>query len=141
MVQLGWLAAGLAFLGGQCWFLLKIFLSGHAPHHPDDDVLAGPMEQFAPETVTHFWKERFILVHHTSGFLALSHDCTHGQCRVEFHPERRVLVCPCHGSYFSVTGAVLRGPASRPLDRYAVSLHNGQVTVHTAQRQRFEASS
>lgn len=141
IVRLGWIVAGLVFMGGQFWALLKLFFSGNTPAHPGRDIVIGAAEQFAVGSVTHFWKEHFLLVHHPDGFLALSHDCTHSQCRVDFLPERGVIVCPCHGSQFSVTGTVLAGPAPRPLERYAVSLHAGQVVVHTAHRRRIEPSS
>jgi nitrite reductase/ring-hydroxylating ferredoxin subunit len=141
IVQWGWLAAGAAFVGGQLWILLKLFFSAHDSRSLDGDIMVGAAEQFAPGSVTHLWKEHFLLVHHATGFLALSHDCTHNRCRVDFQPARGVIVCPCHGSQFSVTGAVLTGPASRPLKRYTVSLHDGQVVVHTTQPQSVEPSS
>lgn len=39
--------------------------------------------------------------------------CTHQGCEVEVHGSR--YVCPCHGSEFSIAGAVLEGPAAQPL--------------------------
>jgi cytochrome b6-f complex iron-sulfur subunit len=141
MIQLGWIGGGLAFLGGQFWVLLKLFFRADAPPSLGEDIVVGAAEQFAVGSVIHFWKERFLLVHHPTGFLALSHDCTHSQCQVDFLPEHGVIACPCHGSQFSVTGAVLTGPAIRPLERYTVSHHDGQVVVHTSLRQRTQPSS
>ena len=141
LLRFGWIAGGMAFLGGQLWVFLKLFLHGDTPAASSGDMVAGPVEQFAPGSVTHLWKERFLLVRTAHDFLALSHDCTHSQCQVDFLPERGIIVCPCHGSQFSVTGTVLAGPALRPLDQYRVTVHDGQVIVHTAHRQRSPAAS
>jgi Rieske Fe-S protein len=46
--------------------------------------------------------------------VAFSAICTHMQCQVA--PAGKRLDCPCHGSQYDATnGAVLRGPATRPL--------------------------
>lgn len=41
--------------------------------------------------------------------------CTHGACEVEYAGERGDFECPCHRSRFGRDGAVLIGPATRPL--------------------------
>jgi cytochrome b6-f complex iron-sulfur subunit len=38
--------------------------------------------------------------------------------------------CPCHGSkYNALTGAVIQGPASRPLAKLGVRVANGEVVT------------
>lgn len=60
-----------------------------------------------------------LLIHLPDGtFSALSTQCTHLGCEVR--KERSLLSCPCHGSAFDFTGAVLNGPAEIPLRRYPV---------------------
>lgn len=47
-------------------------------------------------------------------FEAYSMFCTHAGCETFLSGQQ--FQCPCHGSVFSNTGAVLQGPASRPLN-------------------------
>ena len=51
--------------------------------------------------------------------VALSEICPHARCGVRFDTPSQLLVCPCHGSEFKLTGAVVRGPAAKPLKLYA----------------------
>jgi glycine/D-amino acid oxidase-like deaminating enzyme/nitrite reductase/ring-hydroxylating ferredoxin subunit len=50
------------------------------------------------------------------GLHAVSLRCTHLGCLLRFNAAETSWDCPCHGSRFSVDGAVLEGPAVSPLD-------------------------
>jgi Rieske Fe-S protein len=60
-------------------------------------------------------------------YLALSTRCTHRGCQVEPSGER--LVCPCHGSEYSLTGQVLHGPAERSLASYPVTVEGNDLVI------------
>jgi nitrite reductase/ring-hydroxylating ferredoxin subunit len=63
--------------------------------------------------------------------VAFSAICTHMGCTVA--PAGKQLNCPCHGSqYDAFTGAVLRGPAPKPLPAVPVHVANGEVLPGTA---------
>jgi len=49
-------------------------------------------------------------------FEATSAICTHRRCSVAYNGT--VLRCPCHGSQFTLEGAVVGGPATVPLKPY-----------------------
>jgi nitrite reductase/ring-hydroxylating ferredoxin subunit len=58
--------------------------------------------------------------------VAFSAVCTHQGCTVE--PGKTSLGCPCHGStYDAKTGAVLGGPAPRPLGAVPIVVRDGGV--------------
>jgi len=50
--------------------------------------------------------------------IALSTICTHKGCEVRVLPD--AFQCPCHGSEYRVDGTLVDGPASQPLQRFAV---------------------
>ncbi len=63
---------------------------------------------------------------------ALSAICTHTGCETLYTSSSMTLDCPCHGSQFSLTGSVLRGPARRSLKVYGASLANNTITITLA---------
>lgn len=73
-------------------------------------------------------RETLYLVVLADGRLAaLSPICTHLGCTVDIQENQ--LICPCHGSTYDRNGAVLRGPAERPLRRYPVTESAGSIVI------------
>lgn len=69
-----------------------------------------------------------VLVHLEDGdFVAYSAVCTHQGCTVAYKDGQ--LACPCHGSIFDPAngGAVVNGPAQRPLPEIPVEVRGGEV--------------
>jgi Rieske Fe-S protein len=63
-------------------------------------------------------------------YFALSAICTHMDiCQLDWNPERRQLVCPCHGGAFDVYGNVVQGPPSIPLASYPVEEIGSEVFI------------
>ena len=128
-----WGLLGLAVFAETLWLGVS-FLKPRSQRRKEKQentlVVAGPVEQFSPGTVTAFQQGKFYLVRLTEGgFLALDRSCTHLGCTVPWDDERQRFVCPCHASSFSLTGEVLSPPAPRPLDRYPVRIENQIVKV------------
>lgn len=62
---------------------------------------------------------------------AFSDICTHLRCSLsEGDLSGTTVTCICHGSQFDVsTGDVLRGPAQRPVEVYAVRVQGDDLVV------------
>ena len=67
----------------------------------------------------------------SSGIVALYQKCPHLGCRVPNCPTSQWIECPCHGSQFNRVGEKKGGPAPRGMDRFAVSINNGNVVIDT----------
>jgi cytochrome b6-f complex iron-sulfur subunit len=53
-------------------------------------------------------------------------------CRVPNCPTSQWFECQCHGSQYNRNGEKKGGPAPRGLDRFPLTVSNGNVTVDTA---------
>ncbi len=62
-------------------------------------------------------------------FAAFSSECTHSGCTVNYDKSNNNLLCPCHRSLFSLTGSVLRGPATQALKKYTVKKEGNVLTI------------
>ncbi len=84
--------------------------------------LGGSLEDVAPGEgkVLVVEGKRLALYRETDGQLhAVSAVCPHLGCIVRFNDAERTWDCPCHGSRFTVKGAVLDGPALSGLAPHA----------------------
>jgi cytochrome b6-f complex iron-sulfur subunit len=60
----------------------------------------------------------------------LTATCTHEGCTVSGFSGSQ-FVCPCHGSTFATSGAVVQGPANRALQQFPAQV-SGDVVTFTA---------
>ncbi len=70
-----------------------------------------------------------IVAHAQSGYVAVSLQCTHQGTSVVFDVSNNSFFCPAHGSRFSLSGAVLNGPAGSPLGSYKTTLTGNSLRV------------
>ena len=66
-----------------------------------------------------------------AGVVALYQKCPHLGCRVPECSSSQWFECQCHGSQYNRVGEVRGGPAPRGMDRFAVSVSNGNLTIDT----------
>jgi cytochrome b6-f complex iron-sulfur subunit len=69
------------------------------------------------------------------GFVALYQRCVHLGCRVPWCQSSQWFECPCHGSKYNRVGEKKAGPAPRGLDRFALTVSGGQMTIDTGNLQ------
>jgi cytochrome b6-f complex iron-sulfur subunit len=72
----------------------------------------------------------------SAGVYAMTLTCTHAGCDIgetgTVSPQG--LQCGCHGSRFDANGNVVSGPATAPLDHFAVTADSsGDLTIHGGQ--------
>jgi cytochrome b6-f complex iron-sulfur subunit len=89
----------------------------------------GPETNFAVGSRTEISDPPAMVIRTQAGFLVISRVCTHLGCTVEQAPEG--FACPCHGSQYGPDGAVLRGPAARPLPQLRTEISSeGRLILH-----------
>lgn len=60
-----------------------------------------------------------------------SSTCTHLGCKINQEKDNK-LVCPCHGSQFTLNGEVIKGPATKNLTQlnYGKDKKTGKIVVY-----------
>ena len=66
-----------------------------------------------------------------AGYTALYQKCVHLGCRVPQCQTSQWFECQCHGSQYNRNGEKKGGPAPRGLDRFPLTVSNGNVSVDT----------
>jgi cytochrome b6-f complex iron-sulfur subunit len=93
----------------------------------------GRIEDYPLNDFTFIPKKKIYIYRTRRHIRAISGVCTHLGCTINKAEDG--FKCPCHGSHFNKLGEPYSGPATRPLDRYQVSLNNQeQVTVNLGQK-------
>ena len=95
---------------------------------PDEFKTDGPSSHRVYEN----WKEEHSVwvVKERNRIFAIHAKCTHLGCTPNWFAEEGVFKCPCHGSQFRGNGVNFAGPASRPLDRFNISIgDDGSIVV------------
>ncbi|HEX7827308.1 MAG TPA: Rieske (2Fe-2S) protein [Mycobacterium sp.] len=73
--------------------------------------------------------DEIVVTQPTAGvFKGFSSVCPHAGCNVS-KVEDGNIVCPCHGSRFSLDGAVVKGPAKSGLEAKAVSVQGDSIVA------------
>jgi menaquinol-cytochrome c reductase iron-sulfur subunit len=63
------------------------------------------------------------------GITVLSPICPHLGCPVNWHPDQKKFICPCHGGIFDSEGRHLSGPPPRGMDYLEFEIRAGRLWV------------
>ena len=75
-----------------------------------------------------------ILIRSADGtYRALSAECTHLGCTVQYRGADRNIWCACHNGVYDLDGRNVSGPPPRPLERYDVHVVGDEIVVERAE--------
>jgi Rieske Fe-S protein len=107
-------------------------------------VPLGPLEGYPLDTPTLFnftrtkingWEKTvnsygvYVIRGSDGSVIVLSNACTHLSCRVTWHEDRALYICPCHDAAFTKDGSVSSGPPPRPLDAFETKVEEGNLFI------------
>jgi cytochrome b6-f complex iron-sulfur subunit len=116
------------------------FLYPNVLFEPPSQFKVGPPDNYEDGKVNERFKEQgawIVRLKDERGkdvIYALSTTCTHLGCTPNWLEKEQKFKCPCHGSGFHITGINFEGPAPRPLERWAIRLETGDLTVDKSKK-------
>ena len=111
----------------------------------DEDQLRSPLVFYEkPLKENSDWQKiansRVWVKRDTLGIMAMVATCTHLGCEVNYHPEKKEWLCPCHGSIYDSEGRPIYGPALKALPRAPVDRQpNGSLIINTSKQVGLDA--
>jgi nitrite reductase/ring-hydroxylating ferredoxin subunit len=126
------LAQGSALAGAAC------LGAGCTAAAPSGMIPAGNVSALAVGSLNVVSGNALAVGRDAGGVYAMTLICTHQGCDIATSAGGSVtpqmLLCGCHGSEYDGNGAVLRGPATAPLQHFAVTIDStGAITVNADQ--------
>ena len=120
------MACAAAAVGAGC-------SSAGASPDPIGNVDGGALQSLPVGTLRPVGSQAVCIGRDDSGVYAMTLTCTHAGCNIAINGtvSAQGIACACHGSRFDVNGSVVQGPASEPLQHYAVTQDAaGELTIH-----------
>ena len=77
-------------------------------------------------------EDKSILIANVDGiYYAIDDICTHRGCNISTGVLKGdQAICPCHGTIYDVkTGAVVKGPAKKPVYSYPLKVEGSEISV------------
>lgn len=131
-----WASSGLVVVWGLAVIIgVVLYLTPRqqATIPGEEWIDAGPVDSLAvgearlqEYDLRPFWLVRV----EESKVVAVSAACTHLRCTVRWNRRTRSFECPCHADKWNLSGAVVSGPATRPLPTYTVTVRAREMWVH-----------
>lgn len=97
------------------------------------DVAAGNVADLPAGSLHALGTSPVCIGRDSKGVYAMTLTCTHMGCNMAIRGNVSAsgIYCACHGSRFDANGNVQNGPASSPLQHFAVSADGvGNLTIH-----------
>lgn len=121
--------AALTVAGIGTVFTTVRYMRPNVLFEPPTRFGVGRPEDIPVGTIVLLPEQKLFVAHSAEGFFAMSATCTHLGCMTRYMPDSAAIFCPCHGSRFDKAGNVTDGPAPRPLNRFHLSIADGQLVV------------
>lgn len=123
-------AIGISFIGAVRFLYPRVLFEKPSTFEigsPEEFRLNGDSDYQIYEN----WKTEYSvwIVRDKSRIFALHAKCTHLGCTPNWFADDGVFKCPCHGSQYHCNGVNFAGPATRPLDRFSISVNDAGSLV------------
>jgi cytochrome b6-f complex iron-sulfur subunit len=122
---------GVAAMAAAAAWTSWDFLQPTSPVGFGGRIKAGPVDLVPDQGVHLVPAARAYLTRQDDTIVALWSRCPHLGCRVPWCESSGEFECPCHGTTFNRVGEHRNGPAPRGMDRFEVTIEEGELIIDT----------